>query len=411
MNMRGLMRRLKSDRAQLGVASALIQVANFAVLLLAKTSVSDSEFSLILTQLALAGIVGAVASMRLEILVYQDYGRMTFAAILVPTFAVVISTAFCFASYGLIHVFGFESLVLSAAGIPMMLGLGLSTIQSFLFIQVKQMILLLISRACQAVCLGVLMLALVFGIGDLDGTSILLLIGVCYLVPAVILMAYFLWTLETSQQDPASVYFPRRSLLLRSLSLTLSTGINSIYVNLPLLAAAATQTSSFVADFGLILRCFTAPVTFIRQVVGQLFLADAIMWSIKPSRSKKELLKLVSKTMILSVGLYLVASIFLFGVLYFNTEVLKITHLSIAPFLFVAVLGQCAINPISQVRIPLRDERAFLYFDGARLGFFALGLYLLSEWVPYATAFSISALTLYLSYIFFIRIRISRYSG
>jgi hypothetical protein len=192
--------------------------------------------------------------------------------------------------------------------------------------------------------------------------------------------------------------------------LTLSTGVNSVYVNMPLLAAAATQSAGFVADFGLIMRAFTAPITLIFQVIGRLFLADAMRWSIADTRPAQTLNRLISKTMLQSVGLFLFAAPILFAALYLFRAELNFSHLDIAPFLFAAALGQCAINPVSQVRMPLKDEQSFLLFDIVRLLILACGLYIVATFIPFEMAFGATAVLLYTSYILFIRIRVGRYS-
>lgn len=405
------MRRLRGDQAKLGYASILIQVANFAVLLIAKAQISADEFAFLLTQLAIAGIVGAIATMRFEILIYQKVGRLTRAAALVPLAAAVGVIALAYLAAGIAALWGGDGTTLSLLSIPMMLGLGLSLAQSFLFVQVKRINLLLASRGCQAIGLSLLTAVMAAGLWDLSGRAVLLTTGICYMVPALFWSAYHLAGFKPEPNDPPSLFIPEWSLIKRSLSLTVSTGVNAFYVNLPLLFAAATQTTSFVADFGLILRCFTAPVTFIRQVFGQLFLAEAIGWSTAPVRNPAILRRMVTKTILRSVGLYLLLAPFLAAILYFNLDALRITNFHIIPYLALAVLGQCAINPVSQVRIPLSDERAFLWFDATRLIGLWSGLFILSALVPFELAFGLTALALYASYILFIDRRIARFAG
>lgn len=403
------MRRLKGDQAKLGYASILIQVANFAVLLLAKAQISASDFVFLLTQLAIAGMIGAIATMRLEILIYQKFAKMTYAAAVMPIAASLAMIAILYLGVDAIAALGFDALSLSALSIPMMLGLGLSIVLSFLVIQVKQINLLLISRACQAMALGLLTAVLAIGASGINGPTVLMYIGICYLVPATCVLVYFLARFTPDGTDPSPLFLPSWSIFQRAVSLTISTGVNSVYTNLPLLIAAATEPAGFVADFGLILRCFTAPVTFIRQVIGQLYMASAIAWSTSPGRTSKNLYRLSVKAMTQSVVLYLMTAPFLVAVLFFNTEALNITHFYIAPYLGLAALGQCAITIISQVRIPLSDEKAFMLFDFARLAGLALALTLLATLIPFEMAFCLTTMSLYTFFLFFIRSRIARY--
>lgn len=402
---------LTDDRAKLAFASALIQVTSFLVLLLAKTTISNEDFVFLLTQLALAGIIGAIASLRLEVLMYQAHRCMTRAALLAPIVATIVVIAVSYAGFSVAAAVWIKSPVLSPLAMPMLLGLALSTVLNFAFVQVQRLNLLLAVRAAQCAVLSLLMALLVARWWIPTGGEILLAIGLGYALPAVVSIARFTIQIPTNYTDFPAVNMPDWAMLRRSISLTFSTGLNSIYVNLPLLAAASTQSASFVADFGLIMRAFNAPITLIGQVIGRLFLAAAMRWAIAPVRVPSALARRISRTMAQSLGLYLLITPVLIGVLYFYREQLNFTELGIAPYLFLVGLGQCVINSVSQVRMPLSDERAFLLFDSVRLLGLAIGLYGAARLVPFEIAFAGTSLLLYASYIPFIFLRVSHYSS
>lgn len=406
-----LKRYLTDRRAKLTLASILIQLANFAVLLSAKTAMSNADFAFLLTQLAFAGILGAVSSLRFEVLVYQSHGRMVYAATMIPVTATFAAITIVFVGVEILNLMGLEPLSLSLLAIPMITGLSLSAIQNFLLVQVKEMNALLASRAVQAVGLGLLTIVQLLADWTLEGQTILLLVGLCYTLPAAASLVLFLIRSRQQSEDPPVLYLPDFEMFKRSLSLTISTGINSIYVNLPLLAASTTQSASFVADFGLIMRAVTAPVTLIGQVIGRLFLADALHWSLTPGRSAATLKHMISRAIKQSVGAYLITAPSLVSVLYLARENLNISHMDLAAFLFLAAIGQSAVNPVVQVRIALGDERAFLMLDAARLVVLAVGLYGLALVLPFEMAFTGTALVLYLSYIAFIYNRVSLYAA
>jgi hypothetical protein len=411
--MRGLRlikRLLTDDRAKLALASALIQVANFLVLLAAKSNATDEQFAFLLTQLAIAGIVGAICSMRLEVLVYQTQKAMTRAALFLPVAAAAIVTGLSFGVYGIVSAIWQDAPVMSFVTIPMMMGLGISAVQNFVFVQVQRLNLLLAARLAQTFALLLLMISLVGNWWSLSGSEILFMIGMAYLVPAAISLLLYAKELPAKGTEHPAFFLPDWMMLKRSLSLTVSTGVNAVYVNLPLLAAAATQSPSFVADFGLIMRAFTAPTTLIGQVIGRLFLAEAMRWSIKPNRTAKALTRPISRTIVQSVGLYILSTPVLIGLFYLYRDALSFSHLGIAPYLFMAGLCQCAVNPISQVRLALTDERAFLLFDVMRLFALMVGVYGLATLIPFEIAFSMTAVTLYVMYIGFIFLRVSRYT-
>lgn len=402
------MKRLRGDKAKLAYSSILIQVASFAVLLVAKMAVPVPDFAFILTQLALAGIVGSVASMRLEVLIFHQNGRLSRAAILVPIVAMVLVIGLAYALYGLIAALFTGMGDASFHAIPMMVGLSLSAITNFTFVQVRQLNPLLAMRVWQGLALAALMAALASGFWGLTGEDVLLLIGLAYAFPAIAYTALAYMRHRPEAHDPPALYLPDARTLRRALSLSVSTGVNSVYINMPLLAAASTQTASYVADFGLILRAFTAPITFIAQVIGRFFLADAINWSGDPERTPAALWRMITRAMAQSVGIFVVVAAALIGLLYLFSEPLNFTHLGIAPFLFLATLGQCAINPVSQVRIPINDEHIFLLFDAMRLVLLSVGLFALSQVLPFEVAFGLTAVVLYTGYIGFIRHRVAR---
>jgi hypothetical protein len=398
---------LKGDKALLAYSSLLIQVANFAVLVVAKAWVVPYEFANLLTQLALAGIVGSVASMRLEVLIFHQNGRLSRAAILIPSVATALVIGLAYALYGLTAALYSGMGDASFHAIPMMVGLSLSAITNFTFVQVRQLNPLLAMRVWQGLALAALMAALASGFWGLTGEDVLLLIGLAYAFPAIAYTALAYLRHRPDVDDPPALYLPDAPMLWRALSLSVSTGVNSVYVNMPLLAAASTQTASYVADFGLILRAFTAPITFIAQVIGRFFLADAITWSGDPERTPAVLWRMITRAMVQSVGIFVIAAAALVGLLYLFREPLNFTHLGIAPFLFLATLGQCAINPVSQVRIPINDEHMFLLFDSLRLVLLSVGLFALSQLLPFEVAFGLTAVVLYTGYIGFIRHRIA----
>jgi hypothetical protein len=346
--------------------------------------------------------------MRLEVLIFHQNGRLSHAAILVPIVAMALVIGLAYAIYGLTAALFAGIGDASFHAIPMMIGLSLSAVTNFTFVQVRQLNPLLAMRVWQGLALAALMAALASGFWDMTGEDVLLLIGLAYAFPAIAYTALAYLRHRPEAHDPPALYLPDARMLRRALSLSVSTGVNSVYINMPLLAAASTQTASYVADFGLILRAFTAPITFIAQVIGRFFLADAITWSGDPERTPAVLWRMITRAMVQSVGIFVIAAAALVGLLYLFREPLNFTHLGIAPFLFLATLGQCAINPVSQVRIPINDEHTFLLFDSLRLVVLSVGLFALSQVLPFEVAFGLTAVVLYTGYIGFIRHRIAR---
>ncbi|WP_448329058.1 hypothetical protein [Sulfitobacter sp. M13] len=399
---------LTGVRAKLAVATSLTQLTNFLVLLVAKTALTETDFKFLLVQLSIAGIIGVVASMRLEVLIFQKFERETYAGILTPTFFIAITIAVSFLCVAAIDRITTSSLTLSFLTIPILVGLAISSVQNFIFVQAKRLHLLLATRFAQATA----SIILIIGIMNSDllnsGDRILFVLGLSVALPSTISLIYYVWCIPSGHVASPKFYFPDLKTAKRATWLTASTGVNSAYLNIPLLFAAATQTASFVADFGLFMRALAAPVTLVGQVTGRLFLADALKWSITSKRQPSILIRLISRAMAESVGFYIVVASALICLLWLLREPLLLTHFTLIYYLFAAAMGQSAINPVSQVRVPLREERIFLALDIARLSCLSLGLYLLAPLLSLELSFAIISLVLYSAYTGFIFQRVLR---
>lgn len=398
---------LRDDRAKLALASALVQGTNFSLLLVAKSRISDDDFVFLLTQLATVGILGAIASLRMEVLMYQSHQRITRAALLIPAIATGLFTFFSYAGFFLSVSVWANSPFLSPLAAPMLLGLALSNVLNFAFVQIQRLNLLLSIRVVQCTLIALVMVLVAARWWVPSGDEILLAIGLAYALPSVFSFAMFFAQIPIDNANVLERVLPDWVMFRRSISLTFSTALNSIYVNLPVLAAAATQNAGFVADFGLIMRAFNAPITLVGQVIGRLFLASALRWSTEPGRVPSALTRIVTSTMVQSLGLYLVIAPMVMIALYLYREPLKLSDFNIVPFLFLAGLGQCVINPVSQVRMPLSDERAFLCFDFIRLLALGIGLYVVGRLIPFDVAFGVFSVLLYASYVPFIFHRVN----
>ena len=76
--------------------------------------------------------------------------------------------------------------------------------------------------------------------------------------------------------------------------------------------------------------------------------------------------------------------------------------------LFIAVMGQSAISPVSQVRTVVGDEGWFLAYDIMRVVILVAALTTLAMTFRFDIVFGIVSCALYLSYLGFIRRRIAR---
>ena len=67
---------LSGGKANIALATISVQIANFAMLFFAKGAMTDEAFAFYITQTAAAGIIGAFATLRLEMLIYKHFAQI-----------------------------------------------------------------------------------------------------------------------------------------------------------------------------------------------------------------------------------------------------------------------------------------------------------------------------------------------
>lgn len=406
-----LFRLMSSRKVKIGIATISVQGANLALLYFAKVLFSDSIFTFYLTQVAFAGIIGAIATMRFELLIYQKLGRMSIAAALMPFAFAVIVTVISIPLVIALRRLGINLPEISPWALLLLLSIGISTATDFLFVQARQITLLLLSRMCQAIGLASIAGMLLFQIGLTDPETLLLVQGLAMSLPVLIwILFYFAKYLSAECRQPVML-IPEIQLWQRSFFLTSSTGVNAVYINIPILLSAATQSASFTADLGLILRFLTGPVTFVRQIYGQLFLASALEWSKSVGKKTIVLRKMITKVRNKAGISYIILSIPIVLFLIIGRNHSNIQHIEILPWLYITSLSQSLINPISQVRSVLEDEKNFLFFDTFRMLILFLTLYLLPSYLGFEIVFGTISCSLYLAYGLFISKRVNEFEN
>ena len=399
---------LSGGKANIALATISVQIANFAMLFFAKGAMTDEAFAFYITQTAAAGIIGAFATLRLEMLIYKHFARMTIAAILVP-----FATAILIVGLSLLIMLGLKTWVAAMPDVTywaglLMLGIGMSTAADFLLIQKRQLHLMLASRLFQAAGLATIALILAFDVRNMNGTQLLIAQGAVMLTPPLLWLSVY--SAGLAREGDAAPYFlrPSRDLLWRSGAISGSTVVNALYVNLPLLIASATQSAAFTADFGLISRFLTGPVRFIRQVFGQPSLAGAFDWAHERGAKTSQLAGMIWRTVGQSASAYAIVGGGICAFLIIAPHSANLRDASMVPWLFIAVMGQSAISPVSQVRTVVGDEGWFLAYDIMRVVILVAALTTLAMTFRFDIVFGIVSCALYLSYLGFIRRRIAR---
>lgn len=390
--------RLKSRAGAMALGSLMFQGATFVMLMLHKSGLSAEGFTFIVVQIAWASILGSVATFRLELLFFQERGRVdrsslmsvfAFSVMFLPLLAGAINGAMAFAG---------QPIHLALFAVVLALGLGLHEAQSFLCVQLQRVPQLLVTRFVQGA--GILHA----GFLGWSGSAyewVFAMYALSVTVPLVIWMIYTTWQVE----GEALLAFPHRSAWKRGLALAVSSLVNTLYTSAAVLVAAATQTPAFVADFGFIMRLLTGPITTIRQAFGHTYMAAAFAVDQAKLGAATSLWQLTWHSIRRSVSVYLVILTSVMAFLFTTADLFDLSRPQIIMWLSVATIAQVGVNTVAGIRTPLRLEKAFLGYDVVRTGVL-LGVLMMPLGLPFDVVFAVTSSSLYCIYILFIRIQI-----
>jgi len=389
-------RLLRSRVASMAFGSLIFQGAGFVIILALKGSLEAQGFAYFITQLAWAGIFGSVATFRLELLLFQEKGC-------VDRPSLITTLIFCIGILALIGiVFSVSAAVLGRASplswvsLLLAFGFALHEAQSFLCVQMTRIPELILTRIAQSI--GLMITGYIGWAGQMQTLGIILLYGLAIMLPILI---WFV-TAIIRAEGPTRFHFPSRKAWGRSLYLVIATLVNTVYVNLAILIAGATQSPALVADFGFVMKLLTGPISLIRQAFGHTFMVDAFAIDHRMRNARGQFHTLLNRTIISSLKTYLLILIPVFLFLWFTSDIFGIIHAEIILWMSLASIAQVMVNPINGVRTPLQRELSFLLFDFMRTILLAAAL-LVPLLVPFEITFSVVSALLYGSYSLFIR--------
>lgn len=393
--MRSIANSLRSKSFSLAFGSLIFQGSSLVTLILLKPLLPSDEFAFFITQISLASIVGSIATLRFEILLFQDRGkvdRQTLLTVFVVTL-IILSACGLLAGVGS-KLFG-RALTISPWSFVLAAGFGLIEAQTFLCVQMNRTLELVVTRAVQASLLG--------------GTALMAFSGlvkeaffVIYSLDVTMPLIIWLMIAMGRESGPFALHPQSAILWKRSIALTLSVLVNTVYTNIAVILASATQPASFVADFGIIMRLLTGPITLIRQAYGHTYLADAFRLERESEAPAEKIWDITTRAIKRSIALYcFILSIVMLALLVFHDR-LNISYIWMIPILSFATIGQAGINTVAGVRSPIRREGAFLKLDCTRVAILTAAL-LLIRWLRFDIIFSLVSALLYLYYLFFMR--------
>lgn len=387
--------KFRSTSVEMALGSLLFQGGSFLALIILKPYLGEREFAFLITQISWASILSSVATLRLELLVFEEHGVvdraslvgiLTFAALNLGLIGLAINSAMWIVD---------APASLSGMAVLLALGFGLIEAQSFLCVQMERVGELVLTRAVQAAALsGTGLLALRGGQSDLFSLYTVSVAG-----PVVF---WFVITI-VRMHGALRVRIPRWSTWKRGALLAQATLANTAYANAPVILAAASQTTSFVADFGFIMRLLTGPITFIRQAYGHTYLLAAFdakrrlrdpaeeLWCITKGAMRRSIVTYIPTIAVAAVSLFLIH------------DFLDIANPYMIFLLSAVTIWQAGINTVAMIRSPLHMEKEFFALDVTRVIFLTGTLVIFPVYFPFEFVFVAVSSFLYVLYILFIR--------
>lgn len=348
-------------RMSLASSTVIFQLSMLLFLFVLKLKMADAVFGNFLVSLGIASIVGAVASLRSEILITQVDRCVNARTLFWPLSIAVAVVIFVWAISPLISwLFLIDIPVYTMV---LAFGLSLQSICQFVLIQETQFFRLLLLRAAQAAILVATSLAL---LADVAFAWSIWGFAIAITGPFAIWAVFWL----TSKRGLAVSSFAfEPSQLRRSAILSLTLLINTAAVNIPIILCVATQNATYAADFGFVMKIFGAPSTLANAMFGQLFMADNIRRDISIPSEAQSVRRAMHKTSVRAIGfvsmisLGIILGVFLLA--YFLPGFL--TYPILASAIAIAVIAQASFSPVSAIGDIAKLENPFLLFYLARV--------------------------------------------
>ena len=350
------MKRLIDGRSSLATSTMISQLSMLLFLFVLKLKMADAVFGNFLVSLGIASIVGAVASLRSEVLITQVDRCVNARTLFWPVFIAVAVVIFAWAISPLISwLFSIDIPVYTTV---LAFGLSLQSICQFVLIQETQFFRLLLLRAAQAAILIATSLAL---LADLTFAWSIWGFAIAIIGPFAIWSVFWL---ASKRGLAVSNFAFEPSQLRRSAILSLTLLVNTAAVNIPIILCVATQNASYAADFGFLMKIFGAPSTLANAMFGQLFMADNIRRDISIPGEAQSVRRAMHKTSVRAIGFVSMISmgtiLGVFLLVYFLPSFL--THPILASTIAIAIIAQAGFSPVSAFGDIAKLENPFLLF-------------------------------------------------
>ncbi|MHA6317720.1 hypothetical protein ACXYN8_08670 [Altererythrobacter sp. CAU 1778] len=394
--------RLRRGRAlPLGLALAMSQFGTLAFLLAAKLRFADEDFAQLVLVIGVASILGAVATWRLEVLLYHAQKVFTRLGIVLPVLlSVFVVSLAAYALTSLVRIAGYP---LPLWGALYALALAWQAIGQFMLVQQQRLGMLLLIRGAQflSVCAAAVAVFL-----NLPFESVVLGFALANLVPSGLWLLAQAWR---ARSVPGTVSRDHAlPLAQRSAMRTLTIFVNTFAANIPVILCVSTQTSAYAADFGFLLKLFGPLATFATTVFGQMFLADIIGYDVDRGDGARLIRSKMRQTTRRALAFVAIAAIVVAAsVLVIAPWIDLVADPVLAIPIACAIVFQASFAPIGNVGDVARVENELFVLFAAR----AVVVYLVlgsTLGVDYASVFAVLNLVSYASFWLFCDWRIRR---
>ncbi|MBW4964189.1 hypothetical protein [Sulfitobacter sp. CW3] len=319
--------------------------------------------------------------------------------ILFPALVAVMSTILVSASLSWIGVVGGFSVQIGFPGVVLALYLGLQEYFSFLCIQEGRWRELVVVRVFQ-MALSLFVIPYIYFISAVDIDLSILYFGLSFILPIVGWIGYRVIREGGNLIVPNASAHEIYSASVRSFGLTFSQIVSSLYVNIASILAISLLPAATAGDFSFLSRFATAPVGLLRQVFGQLFLADCLKLEKDGMLRSDKIEKLMHKAVVPSLLFYLSYTALFSLCLFIWQEVLNVSNYHLIFPLFLAGITQLVASQIGLVRVILREEFLFLVAEVLRVICIVFILLFISG-IDYGYRYGFGSSLVYGSYILF----------
>lgn len=385
-----------TTKIYLALAVIFTQLANIILIVFTKLIYEQKLFAELIFLISVCSLISSFSLTKLEIVLYQKSKNFDKALILISCIFPLFLIIFFFGIYSIIRHYA-EYPALHIYLLIYTALLSLIEIQYFFNVQLGRYKQLMLSRMCVliislCVCLCIYLLNIKVTPQQILGY---------FTIISSIFIIVDLYTVYNNKQsiNNYNFYFVEiKNSLNRLASTSVSSGINFLYIGVPIFIAQILKQVAFIADFGFISRFFTGAITIARMVFGQVFIAKLL--DMQAKAEYKNVKKLFFKTVGSSIFLYCIIAIPNLFIFYFYGNYFNIENNVLVLFVFIVGLCQVLVNPLSNIRFISKEEFFYLGFDSIRLFLFAS--FMLLSIFTFEIRYVLASSILYIVYFIFL---------